>query len=71
MPVGTSIPYTWYETPNIHHTTLLDFRDFVRDNGGVIDCENYMRERGGNLTEINFMPNMRADTIITVAHSAE
>ncbi len=71
MPVGTSIPYTWYETPNIHHTTLLDFRDFVRDNGGVIDCENYMHESSGRIKEVSFMPNMRAETIITVAHSAE
>lgn len=70
MPVGTSIPYTWYETPNIHHTTLLDFRDFVADNGGHIEVENYMHESGGQIKEIGFKPNMRADTIIIVASRA-
>lgn len=70
MPVGTSIPYTWYETPNIHHTTLLDFRDFVTDNSGIIEAESYMHESGGEIKRITFMPNMRADTIIVVASKA-
>ena len=34
MPVSESIPFSWYDTPNIHHTTLKDFRDFVAANGG-------------------------------------
>jgi methionine biosynthesis protein MetW len=25
MPVGGSLPYDWYETPNIHLCTLRDF----------------------------------------------
>jgi ech hydrogenase subunit A len=29
-----SIPFSWYDTPNIHHTTIKDFRDFVAANGG-------------------------------------
>jgi len=30
MPVTRSIPIAWYETPNIHHVTVSDFRDLVR-----------------------------------------
>ncbi len=68
MPVGAAIPFTWYETPNIHHTTLLDFRDFVEGNGGRIDCETYLHVgTGGQIKRIDFMPNMRADTVIVVA----
>lgn len=67
MPVGTSLPYTWYETPNIHHTTLTDFRDFVRDNGGNIECETYLHSTSSGLKKIKCAPNMRADTIIVVA----
>ncbi len=68
MPVGSAIPYTWYETPNIHHTTLLDFRDFINTNGGHIDSETYMHiGAGGVIKRISFMPNMRADTVIVVA----
>ena len=39
MPVSESIPFSWYDTPNIHHTTLKDFRDFVAANGGEIERE--------------------------------
>lgn len=33
MPVTRSIPIAWYETPNIHHVTVSDFRDLVRAKG--------------------------------------
>jgi methionine biosynthesis protein MetW len=33
MPVTRSIPVAWYETPNIHHVTVSDFRDLVRTKG--------------------------------------
>lgn len=31
MPVTRLLPVAWYATPNIHHLTVLDFRDLVRD----------------------------------------
>ena len=33
MPVTRLLPLEWYETPNIHHTTIDDFRAFVRERG--------------------------------------
>lgn len=33
MPVTRLLPVAWYETPNIHHVTVSDFRDLVRDKG--------------------------------------
>ena len=29
MPVTRLLPVAWYETPNIHHVTISDFRDLV------------------------------------------
>jgi len=29
MPVTRLLPIAWYETPNIHHVTVSDFRDLV------------------------------------------
>ena len=26
MPVSDSLPYQWYDTPNVHYTTIRDFR---------------------------------------------
>ena len=29
MPVTRLLPVAWYETPNIHHVTVSDFRDLI------------------------------------------
>ncbi|WP_417592121.1 methionine biosynthesis protein MetW [Parasphingorhabdus sp.] len=31
MPVTRLIPQTWFDTPNIHHVTIADFRALVQD----------------------------------------
>lgn len=33
MPVTRLLPERWYDTPNIHHVTIDDFRALVRDSG--------------------------------------
>lgn len=33
MPVTRLIPVAWYETPNIHHLTIADFRDLLAQRG--------------------------------------
>ena len=30
MPVSATLPYEWYETPNVHHCTTVDFEDLCR-----------------------------------------
>ena len=37
MPVTRALPVTWYETENIHHVTIEDFRDLVHAKGAVIE----------------------------------
>ena len=34
MPVTRQLPVSWYETQNIHHVTVTDFRELVRCDGG-------------------------------------
>ncbi|HMA30774.1 MAG TPA: methionine biosynthesis protein MetW, partial [Casimicrobiaceae bacterium] len=31
MPVSSSLPYQWYDTPNIHLCTVADFDAFLRE----------------------------------------
>ncbi|MDP2400962.1 MAG: methionine biosynthesis protein MetW [Actinomycetota bacterium] len=72
MPVSRSIPYSWYDTPNIHHTTLKDFRDFVAANGGVIEREVPLH-LGGWSREAHVqrvLPNLLADTALAVVRKA-
>lgn len=33
MPVTDAIPVSWYDTPNIHHLTIADFRVFAAERG--------------------------------------
>lgn len=33
MPVTRLLPVAWFETPNIHHLTVADFRDLVARRG--------------------------------------
>jgi methionine biosynthesis protein MetW len=37
MPVTRLLPLAWYETPNIHHVTIDDFREFVRRRGIAVE----------------------------------
>ena len=72
MPVSRSIPYSWYDTPNIHHTTLKDFRDFVAANGGAIELEIPLHvagaEREAHVQRV--LPNLFADTALAVVRNA-
>jgi methionine biosynthesis protein MetW len=42
MPVTKQLPHRWYDTPNIHHVTIRDFKSFVADRGYVIKGEWYL-----------------------------
>ena len=33
MPVSETLPYQWFETPNVHHCTIVDFEDLCRRLG--------------------------------------
>ncbi|MCP3729513.1 methionine biosynthesis protein MetW [Sphingomonas sp. MG17] len=37
MPVTRLLPVAWYETPNIHHVTIDDFRAYVRERGITVE----------------------------------
>ena len=41
MPVTRALPVTWYETQNIHHVTIEDFRDLAKAKGAMIDGSWY------------------------------
>ena len=37
MPITEGLPYTWYDTPNIHFFTLKDFQNLCKDMNIVIE----------------------------------
>lgn len=56
MPVTGWLPYRWYETPNIHLFSILDFIDYADENGMKLISLHVLKdgavqpfERGDNL----------------------
>ena len=67
MPVSDAIPYSWYDTPNIHHTTIADFRDFSADCGAVIEREiAFVGGDGGRARVVRAASNLLADEAVFV-----
>jgi methionine biosynthesis protein MetW len=54
MPVSETLPYEWYETPNVHHCTIVDFEDLCR-RLGVRIRERLVLHAGQPVT---FLPNL-------------
>lgn len=42
MPVTRLLPVAWYETPNIHHVTVDDFRALVAQMGVKVEAEWFL-----------------------------
>ncbi len=61
MPVSKSMPYQWYDTPNIRVTTFKDFDTLARQNGLRV-LESFGLDPQGD--EIRRWPNLRASTAV-------
>ncbi len=46
MPVSQTLPYEWYETPNIHLCTIRDFVALCRELDIVIEAEKILDTQG-------------------------
>lgn len=66
MPVSDTLPYEWYDTPNVHYTTITDFRALCHKEGLTIEREIALRVREGHVKRISFAPNTRADLAVAV-----
>ena len=60
MPVSQSLPYQWYDTPNIHLCTVADFDAFLAARGyAVLDREVLS---GGS--PVTFAPNLMGELAV-------
>ncbi|MFO1281634.1 MAG: methionine biosynthesis protein MetW [Burkholderiales bacterium] len=60
MPVSPSLPYQWFDTPNIHLCTVADFDAFLAERGlAVLDRVVLAGDR-----EISALPNLRGEIAI-------
>lgn len=49
MPITQNLPYSWYDTPNIHFCTIRDFTDLVDDIGARIEASVALNGGGRRL----------------------
>jgi len=60
MPVSKSLPYAWYDTPNVRCATIYDFADLADDVGlDVLECVALHEGR-----PITFLPNLRGSLAV-------
>lgn len=60
MPVSKSLPYEWYDTPNVRCATIVDFEELAAEVGlEVLEC---VALHDGN--PVNFMPNWRGSLAV-------
>lgn len=66
MPMTSNLPFKWYNSPNIHLTTIKDFRDFCRESGlKVVNEMHFVLGRNG-VRRVKHLPNFLADYAIFV-----
>jgi methionine biosynthesis protein MetW len=71
MPKTDRLPHEWYETLNIHLTTLVDFRDFCGKAGLRVLREVPLRtSASGQCSVVRLLPNLLADEAIFVVEEA-
>lgn len=59
-PVTPSLPYMWYNTPNVHFISIKDFRNYCRIRGfSVLESVFIRKDRVTGM-----LPNLFADTAI-------
>ena len=46
MPITEGLPYTWYDTPNIHFFTLKDFENLCKEMNIIIEKSIGLTNKG-------------------------
>lgn len=71
MPVSSRLPYEWYDTPNIHLTTIRDFRALCKQLGLPILREiDLLTIDSRGAKQVRFWPNLLADYAIFLTQGA-
>jgi len=55
-PVTKSLPYSWFDTPNVRFLSITDFQEFCSEKGIKIIGAHYLGEKG----TVRFLPNLMA-----------
>jgi methionine biosynthesis protein MetW len=56
VPITASLPYRWYDTPNLHFLSIKDFKKFCSEQDVVVEKSVFLTEK----RIVRFMPNLFA-----------
>jgi methionine biosynthesis protein MetW len=60
MPVSRSLPYQWYDTPNVRCATIYDFKELAEECGlEVLECVAL-----ADGEPVSFLPNLRGSLAV-------
>ena len=60
MPMSRSLPYKWYDTPNVRYATIYDFQELAVSCGlEVLEC---VALADGEV--VKFLPNLRGSLAV-------
>lgn len=57
VPVTSSLPYEWYDTPNLHFLSIADFREYCEKRGFRIEKSAFIHAK----RRVRFLPNLFAE----------
>jgi methionine biosynthesis protein MetW len=60
MPVSRSLPYQWYDTPNVRCATIYDFKELAEECG--LEVLEYVALAEGK--PVTFLPNLRGSLAV-------
>lgn len=56
VPVTSSLPYEWYDTPNLHFLSIADFKDYCKKKNIKIEKFAFLSKT----KRVKFLPNLFA-----------
>ena len=54
VPVTPSLPYEWYDTPNLHFLSIADFKNYCKKNKITIEDAVFISKN----RKVKFLPNL-------------
>lgn len=57
VPVTPSLPYEWYDTPNLHFLSIADFKEYCRKRDIRIERSVFI----GKNNRVRLFPNVFAE----------
>ncbi len=64
MPKTRFLSFEWYDTPNIHLCTILDFREYCAKHGVMIEDKVYLSTEYGGRILRGIRPNLFAENAV-------